>query len=120
MPPRQTTVHKGAIAALPGTGKRRSPGNSARLAAAVRLRSLLAQSHHGIPPGLPGALLPGQQGAHRHWKVLTSEPMSRFQPSIRMNSKILNGREIMTGGSIIMPMASRMEATTMSRIKNGM
>jgi hypothetical protein len=36
-----------------------------------------------------------------------------------MKSNILNGREIITGGSIIMPMDINVLETTMSIIKNG-
>ena len=36
-----------------------------------------------------------------------------------MKSKILNGKEIKTGGSISIPMDIRTEATTISMIRNG-
>ena len=41
------------------------------------------------------------------------------QPSIKTKSMILNGREITTGGSIIIPIAMRTLAMTMSITKNG-
>ena len=45
--------------------------------------------------------------------------MTRSQPSTRTNSRILNGREMKTGGSIIMPMLISVELTTRSMIRNG-
>ena len=45
--------------------------------------------------------------------------MTRFQPSTRMNSRILNGSEMKTGGSIIMPIDINVEETTRSMIRNG-
>ena len=53
-------------------------------------------------------------------KLATSEPMSRFQPSTSTNSMSLNGSEISTGDSIIMPIDISTLATTMSMIRNGM
>ena len=44
----------------------------------------------------------------------------RPQPSTRTNSRILNGSEIITGGSIIMPIDISAEATTRSITRNGM
>jgi hypothetical protein len=52
-------------------------------------------------------------------KLLTSEPIIKFQPSARTNNINLKGNEIMMGGSIIMPIESKTLATTMSMIKNG-
>ena len=46
--------------------------------------------------------------------------MIRPQPSTRTKSKILNGRDTTTGGSIIMPIDSSADDTTMSMIRNGM
>ena len=46
--------------------------------------------------------------------------MIRPQPSTRTNSRILNGREIITGGSIIMPIDISAAETTMSITRNGM
>jgi hypothetical protein len=54
-----------------------------------------------------------------HPKLLTIDPITRAQPSTRMNSRILKGSEIMTGGSIIIPMDMSTEATTMSTTRNG-
>ena len=42
-----------------------------------------------------------------------------FQPSIRMKNKILNGREMTVGGSIIIPMDIVSVATIMSMTRNG-
>ena len=42
-------------------------------------------------------------------EALTSERVTRFQPSTRTNSRILNGSEMKTGGSIIMPMDMSVE-----------
>src|SRR6185369_188146 len=53
-------------------------------------------------------------------KLATSEPINRFHPSASTNSISLNGREISTGDSIIMPMDISTLATTMSMIKKGM
>ncbi|MBU3982275.1 MAG: hypothetical protein KJ985_02065, partial [Proteobacteria bacterium] len=39
-------------------------------------------------------------------KLFTSEPTIRYQPSTSTKSNSLKGRETITGGSIIMPMAS--------------
>ena len=46
--------------------------------------------------------------------------ISRYQPSTKTNNRILNGSEIMIGGSIIMPIDINTEATTISIAKNGM
>src|SRR4051812_18662611 len=53
------------------------------------------------------------------WKLWTSDPQIRFQPSTRMNSRILKGSEMKTGGSIIIPIDISVEATTRSMIRNG-
>ena len=45
--------------------------------------------------------------------------MTKFQPSANKNSKILNGIEIVVGGSIIMPIDISTEETTMSITMNG-
>ena len=45
--------------------------------------------------------------------------VTRFQPSTRTNSRILNGSEMKIGGSIIMPMHISVDATTRSMIRNG-
>ena len=46
--------------------------------------------------------------------------MTRPQPSTRMKSRILNGSEIITGGSIIMPIDISAADTTRSMTRNGM
>ncbi len=53
-------------------------------------------------------------------KLWKSAATVRFQPSTRMKIKILNGSEMITGGIIIMPIESKMLATTMSMTMNGM
>ena len=53
------------------------------------------------------------------WKLWTRDPKTRFQPSTRMNSRILNGSEMKTGGSIIMPIDINVDETTRSMIRNG-
>ena len=52
-------------------------------------------------------------------KPLAIDRTSRFHPSIRTNSKSLNGSEMMTGGNIIMPIARSTFAMTMSMTKKG-
>ena len=49
----------------------------------------------------------------------TSDRVTRFQPSTRTNSRILNGSEMKTGGSMIMPMLISVELTTRSITRNG-
>ena len=49
----------------------------------------------------------------------TSERVTRFQPSTRTNSRILNGSEMKTGGSIIIPIDISVELTTRSITRNG-
>ena len=49
-----------------------------------------------------------------------SERTIRCQPSIMTKSRILKGSEMVTGGSIIMPMLISVLATTMSMIRKGM
>ena len=56
---------------------------------------------------------------HDMWKLWTRDAVTRFQPSTRMNSRILNGREMKTGGSIIMPIDINVDETTRSMIRNG-
>src|SRR6478752_8829368 len=53
------------------------------------------------------------------WKLWTRDPQIRFQPSTRMNRRILNGREMKTGGSIIMPIDMSVLETTRSMIRKG-
>ena len=56
---------------------------------------------------------------HLYPKERTKEPTTSSQPSTKTNNKSLNGREITTGGNIIMPIAIRTLATTMSMMRNG-
>ena len=53
-------------------------------------------------------------------KLFNTLMTTKFQPSAMMNSKILNGSEIIIGGSIIIPIASSTLDTTMSTTRNGM
>ena len=53
------------------------------------------------------------------WKLSTRDRVTRFQPSTRTNSRILNGSEMRTGGSIIMPIVISVAPTTRSIIRNG-
>src|SRR3954447_14045487 len=53
------------------------------------------------------------------WKLWTRDPQIRFQPSTRMNRRILNGSEMKTGGSIIIPIDINVDETTRSMIRNG-
>jgi hypothetical protein len=46
-------------------------------------------------------------------------PATRYQPSTSTKNTSLKGRAIITGGSIIMPMDMRTDATTMSMMRNG-
>ena len=48
-----------------------------------------------------------------------SDPTTRFQPSTKTNSRILNGAEIMTGGNWTMPTDRVTEATTRSMTRKG-
>ena len=54
------------------------------------------------------------------WKPATRFWASSDQPSTSTNSSSLNGSEIIAGGSIIMPIDIRVDATTRSMIRNGM
>ena len=47
------------------------------------------------------------------------EPINKFQPSTKTNNSNLNGSEIITGGSIIIPMDNKMLATTISMTRKG-
>src|SRR5690606_28977933 len=67
----------------------------------------------GVPPEL-------ENGLGTQWKLLTSAPIRRFQPSTRTKTISLKGSEISAGGSVIMPIEVRIAATTMSRTRNGM
>ena len=53
-------------------------------------------------------------------KLFNTLITTKFQPSAMINNNILNGREIIIGGSIIIPIASKTLETTMSTTKNGM
>ena len=50
----------------------------------------------------------------------TKPVISKPQPSIKTKTANLNGSEITTGGSIIMPMPNKTLATTMSTTRKGM
>ena len=52
-------------------------------------------------------------------KLTIKDRIKSCQPSTMTNSNILNGIEIMTGGSIIMPMPISVLATIMSMTING-
>lgn len=56
----------------------------------------------------------------RRQKLSNSDLTTKCQPSTRINSNILNGKDIMTGGNIIMPMDINTLATTISMTRNGM
>jgi hypothetical protein len=47
------------------------------------------------------------------------EPTIKYHPSTNTKSSSLKGSEIMIGGSIIIPIESSTQATTISRIKKG-
>src|SRR4051794_1132249 len=78
-----------------------------------RQRHLHGDAHHLHDQADDGIL------GHDMWKLWTSDPVIRFQPSTRTNSRILNGREMKTGGSIIIPIDISVEETTRSMIRNG-
>jgi hypothetical protein len=48
-----------------------------------------------------------------------TDPIRRLHPSTSTNNSSLKGSEIITGGSIIIPIDSRTQATTISIIRNG-
>src|SRR5699024_6586629 len=52
-------------------------------------------------------------------KPLNNDWVTRYQPSTKTNKSILNGREIITGGSIIIPIDIKTLATAISITKNG-
>lgn len=52
-------------------------------------------------------------------KLKVSERVIRYQPSTRMNRRILNGSETSEGGSIIIPMESKMLEITRSITRKG-
>ncbi len=52
-------------------------------------------------------------------KPFIIEIIIKFQPSAKTNSKILNGIEIVVGGSIIIPIDIKVDATTISITING-
>ena len=52
-------------------------------------------------------------------KLRISDPATKCQPSTRTKKISLNGSEMTTGGSIIMPIDISTDATTMSMITNG-
>ena len=49
-----------------------------------------------------------------------SDPTVKYHPSTMTNSISLKGREIKTGGNIIIPIDNKILATTISKIKNGL
>lgn len=61
----------------------------------------------------------GDGRASSYLKLSTSFITTRFQPSTRIKRISLKGIEIMTGGSIIIPIAINTELTTMSMTRNG-
>jgi hypothetical protein len=52
-------------------------------------------------------------------KTFIKEPTTRLQPSTSTKRRSLNGMEMMTGGSIIIPMDMRIDATIMSITRKG-
>src|SRR5699024_68954 len=54
-----------------------------------------------------------------YWNPSNNECVIKYQPSTKTNSKILNGNEIITGGSIIIPIDIKTLATAISIIKKG-
>src|SRR5262249_41992120 len=55
----------------------------------------------------------------RQWKDVTSDWMTRCQPATSTNNRILNGSEMRTGGSIIIPIDISVAEMIMSMIRNG-
>ena len=53
-------------------------------------------------------------------KLFAKVPTTNAQPSIKTNNIILNGKDIINGDNIIIPIAIKMLAMTKSIIKNGM
>jgi hypothetical protein len=53
------------------------------------------------------------------WKLSRSIPTTRCQPSRRTNRISLNGKEIIAGGTMSMPIETVTAATTRSTIRNG-
>src|SRR5690606_41273184 len=78
--------------------------------------------HHGGQPKrcLEDVYRHVRRHGHTPPKLLASVPMINAQPSTSTNSMILNGREMISGESIIIPMAISTLATTRSMIRNGM
>ena len=52
-------------------------------------------------------------------KLWTSEPEIKYHPSTNTKKTILKGREIITGGNIIIPIDIKIEAVTISMIRKG-
>lgn len=94
----------------PGILSRRNPHPQPRspdaLAARFPEKAAPVPCGHGYPPPAKA-------------KLLSRLPVTKRQPSTMTNSSSLNGSEINTGGSIIMPMLMRMLAMTMSITRNG-
>ena len=53
------------------------------------------------------------------WNDSTSDFTSKYQPSTKTNSSILNGNDTITGGNIIIPIDINTDATTMSITRKG-
>jgi len=57
---------------------------------------------------------------HLYLKLSSKDSMTKYQPSTKTNNKILKGNEIITGGSMNIPMDINILATTISITKKGM
>ena len=104
------------------------------LGTAVHEARSLRKDTHERPPTSPvsgrstrrGA--PGRQGRLRgatrpqcrdYLKLCTRLEMVRLHPSTNTNNKSLNGKEIIAGGSMNMPILISTDATTVSMMMNG-
>ena len=76
----------------------------------ARIDPVLASIHGRVTPG---------RFSQRHLKLLINVSVIKCQPSTSTNKSNLNGSEMSTGGSIIMPMLMRIDEITMSMIRNG-
>src|SRR5690606_12978645 len=77
--------------------------------------------HGGEPQGVAKQINGDFRGhGYNVPKLAARVPMIRLQPSMSTNSMTLNGSEMISGESIIIPMAMRILATTRSMIRNGM
>ena len=115
-----------------GTGLIRSTGRSSRSSCASCCSVRSARAHGSWPPlprSVPSARprppspsrrpFVAARAAAQVWNPRTSEPTTSDQPSTITNSSSLNGSEITTGGSTIMPIASSTDPTTRSSTRNG-